>query len=211
MQQLRNDVKDYGVLKGWGIFLVCLFGFALIPILAVGAEDDALVYKILTAAFSAMIFVGIIMISSAKKLKKASIEENVEICDKIYKETCEPNIAAANSEIQKITNSMETFMREHKNLLDFLPEKYHTIMAISFMLESVKNLRADTLKEVINLYEQELHLLEQERILQNNVRMQQLQNQRMIYAMEQIKSNQEIIESNILDIKALQIVDMFRD
>ena len=225
LEEKKNSIKinPYSERKGFGIFLSIvggLFFFAFLISYSIQFIENTLFLRIMEEAPSRLITdliigissgavfaLGLFLAISAGKLRKKYVKQSTEE----YKLEAENHIKVTEKamvELKKISTETEEFNAKHGHFLDFLPAKYHNIEAISFMLEAVSNLRADTLKEVINLYEEELHHRNLERIAENNMRMQQLQNERMIYAMNQINENQERINSNLRDIKTMQIFDI---
>ena len=120
-------------------------------------------------------------------------------------------LANTAKEVEIIKDGLRKFGEENEYLMEFLPVKYRWPDAIYFMLQAVENLRADSLKEVINLYEQELHLLEQERILNNNALMQQRYNESLQQMMQVIDANQQQINSNLKFVQTLQFLNLFDD
>lgn len=75
---------------------------------------------------------------------------------------------------------------------DILPEKYRTLHAVSHLLEYVQNKRIDTLKEGLNLYEDEMSKQLQQQRLNQVVQ----QNQRMIFQNDKmIQQQREMIRA----------------
>ncbi|MBQ1233411.1 MAG: hypothetical protein IIX86_07760, partial [Clostridia bacterium] len=75
--------------------------------------------------------------------------------------------------------------------------------AVGFMLEAVQNLRADTLKEAINLYEQELkHMAAMEA-----AEMQRIQSEDMLYAMQLAQSTLDANNAILEDIRLNEYIE----
>ena len=72
------------------------------------------------------------------------------------------------------------------------------------MLEAVQNLRADTLKEAINLYEQELKHMAAMEVAE----LQRAQNENLMYLLEQAKSDIEANNEVLQDIRFMQFLNM---
>ena len=104
-----------------------------------------------------------------------------------------------------------TLQKAAKELLAFLPDTYRNAEAACYMLLAVKDGRADTLKEAMNLYEEQLHRWKMEKIAANSARMQQIHMESMRSAMQEISDNQQHIQDQLSTITALQITDMLRD
>lgn len=151
----------------------------------------------------AMVVVGLVLnILRGPKLKKYFAKAQVE-----YEEACrkcaECN-AELNEEIARIENELRTHYAEKARCVDFVPPDYRTIDAIGFMLKAVENLRADTLKEAINLYDTEL----KHRQMMEQAEIQRIQNENMMYAMEQINREQRETNRNLRTTQILQTIDI---
>ena len=216
-RRINEMPAGYSGKKGWGLFFVIfgsildlVIGITILVGLGKASNSELEDFFLGFIVILPVIFLGIILLISAKKHRKKYIIQATEEY-KIEEEKYIAYTKEATEEVKRRGAAAEDFNAKHSHFLDFLPKKYHDLMAIGFMLEAISNLRADTLKEVINLYEEELHRLTLERIAENSARMQQLQNERMLYAMEQLNENQERINSNLQDIKTMQFVDMINN
>ena len=103
---------------------------------------------------------------------------------------------------------MNKFWREHCHHLTFLPEKYQTVDAVVFMLESIRNLRADTLTAVINLYEDELYKRKQQEASMQLLYIQKQQNEQLQNAIHTIEQSQDLLHSDLQSVQALQFFDL---
>lgn len=117
-----------------------------------------------------------------------------------------------NSKIEKIQKLNGECWDTGKHFLEFLPQKYRTSQAIAFMGEAVKNLRADTLKEAINLYEDKMDRdikweLEMEEI-QEQSKVQREHMREMERLAEESAGTQKRIEDDLEKIKEMQYYDM---
>jgi len=86
-------------------------------------------------------------------------EERMECLSEELEKTKEENKVyekEVNEKIKEIEKVDKECWEVGKHFLDFLPEKYRNTQAIAFLGEAVKNCRADTLKEAINLYESKI-------------------------------------------------------
>ena len=203
LEEMKKEINynPFGGKKGWGIFLLILGVMGNISMFSSLGPINIKLCLLLCPIWSLLtIFSGIIlMLSARKQRKKYIIKATEEYKLEVEKFTLFTN--EVTKEVKRKTVEIEKFNTEYECFLDFLPKKYHSIEALGFMMEAVYNLRADTLKEAINLYEDEL-------IRKGNARMQELQYERILYAMQQINENQDRINSNLQDIKTLQFVDI---
>lgn len=59
--------------------------------------------------------------------------------------------------VKEINETLNKFKTENAAVLNNIPPDYRNFGAVSFMTNAIRNLRASTLGEAINLYEEELH------------------------------------------------------
>lgn len=130
--------------------------------------------------------VGISLIISIPVSKKQHTKKATAKYEKLKVDFEEKN-KILEDEINRLKEELDAFLGENGKYIEFLPVDYQTVHAVCFMLKSVKNLRADTLKEAINLYDQELKHLEAMAAAER----QRLQNENMLYAMELLNMNME--------------------
>lgn len=219
--------KSYGKWTGWGVFFT-IFGFVNSFLILLSGGATTLEFIVAGRGFTesdmlGMIGVGLIIIGlfimgiiglcligtarrKRKKFKKKAMQEFQDVEARI-----EPLMDEVEKQIDRLKDRLRQYAEENDHLIRFLPSSYRNPQAIGFMMKAVENLRADNLTDVINLYEQELHYLEQERILSNSAEMQRLHNESMLYAMDSINRNQERINSNLQFMQAMQFINMLDD
>jgi len=129
-------------------------------------------------------------------------------------ETKKEQLNARNKELTKTLNEQKEKINEiwagYTGYFSFLPEKYQNVYAVSFMLDAVASMRADTLKEAINLWEDELKWIKDQEQKRQYETIRQRQNEQMLAAMSELEANQELINSNLRDIKFMQYVDYMK-
>ena len=81
--------------------------------------------------------------------------------------------------------------------------------AVAFMLEAVKNLRADTLTGVINLYEEELRWRKTQSAIAQQTMLQQRQSACLNNMLNEIADNQETLHADLRSIQVLQTMELF--
>jgi hypothetical protein len=64
-------------------------------------------------------------------------------------------LSELNGRLQTLEECRVQYWKEHSECLLFLPEKYRADVCVEVMLDFVINKRADSLKEALNLYEEE--------------------------------------------------------
>lgn len=68
---------------------------------------------------------------------------------------------------EKAQRELDAFQTSNQHVLEFLPPRYRNYLATQYMALAVANCRADSLKEAINLYEEQLHRWELEQTAQS--------------------------------------------
>lgn len=187
-----------------GSIIVFLCSLIVIPCLIIdpGATIGGLIFfgaVLFISALVAIINAIILAIKRPKLEKRYNIQ--FENCQKENKEL----LAKAN----EIKDQLDNMWASCSEFYDFLPEKYQELYAVLFMLDAVKSLRADTLKEAINLWEAELKWMAEQQQKRQFEAIRQRQNEQMLAAMSAIESNQEQINSNLSDIKVMQFMDYY--
>lgn len=85
------------------------------------------------------------------------LKKNEEAYNKKYENEIKPQIEETQRNTDALTKKAEQFISENIHYIEFLPMQYRNLQAVTFMYLAVGNGRADTLKEAINLYEEQLH------------------------------------------------------
>ena len=114
-----------------------------------------------------------------------------------YKETTLPDLVKKRDELKRDLQKYAT-SKQAKLLQDTIPEDYTTIDAVSFFLLALKNQRADSLKEAINLYEIEQHNQMMLNMQENEMA---LLTQNIEISMQQLQQQEQIIKNQNFQIK----------
>lgn len=219
LEKARKDIKKepkftvvriiFGVLATYiGGFFTVTFGFAILvgilSAIVTGTMDlrlilTALPFLILALTpfwlvlfvFVVILVIGISLLISVPVSKKLHTKKATAKYENLKADFEEKN-KILEDEINRLREELDAFLAENKKHLEFLPVDYQTVHAVGFMLKAVQNLRADTLKEAINLYDQELKHLEAMAVAER----QRLQNENMIYAMQLLNRNMESMSEN---------------
>lgn len=205
-QKAKRSHRAYGARTGWGVALM-IMGFVNAVIYGLVAMIESFWAGVAVFfIFAALGFLGIFLFASArvkrKKLRNAAFKEFED-----SKSMAKDAIDFANEDHEQLRIKLLEYVEQNEGLIQFLPSNYRNPQAVGFMLKAIENLRANTITEVINLYELELHHLEQERILNNNAEIMRYNNE----LMESLNRNQERINSNLQITQALQIFNMLID
>lgn len=128
-----------------------------------------------------------------------------------WKEVATPAIQKIRQQICEIEDERDRFLNEHAYVLDFLPEDYREVMAVGYIEECIRNLRADTLKEAINLYEEQKHRWTMESLAQQMLAETELHNQIMRTGFQAIYDEQCRTTAMATNIRNLTLFNTMRD
>lgn len=146
----RDNIPTIMYMVGTIAFYVCLVCVAVGLLLAILKDTS---YFIGVLEFAVPMIIGYFLRFMGKKLESAN--------EKAYKDRLsaevKPIADEANKNIAIIKAAMNDFISKNARYIEMIPEKYRNLEAVSYMYLAVCNGRADTLKEVINLYEEQLH------------------------------------------------------
>ena len=231
LQKLKNDVDDaefeldnekekFKERKKFGSWIGPFFG-GLVGGYFIGGILIALIASIIASIFdldmnSMGIYVVIpiiivaILCGGGLAYSEAHDKSGIENAKKALT-TAENTLAndspALEAQISRIDATISQIQAKCDELCAFLPQKYRTLHAIDFMFEALDNMRADTLKEVINLYESHLSDMELKQQLNRMQIASAIQTQElqiMNSMMDKLEKNQESMSDDIADIKNMQ-------
>ena len=189
------------------IFVFCcyLFAVSIITLISTfiyfgmeGKDDRSLMPGFIAGAIIFIIISLLLLVISRIRLKKATDE-----CNQIYKYEIEPKIIEGLKEIKEIKEEAEKYGDTYCHLLDFLPVKYRNLQATSYMLMAITDQRAETLKEAMNLYEEQLHRWKLESITLQNAEMQQY----LADALDELNSQQAEANAHLSEIRQMQFIE----
>ena len=135
------------------VFFTLVFAVYLIGGLVESGSSLSAVF--ITGCFS--IFILVIFLLLVVIVSKAKLRKEEKIYNRKYELEVEPILCAEQKKLDEMERQVELFAKENFHLVEFLPMQYRNLQAISFMLVAISNGRADSLKEVFNLYEEQLH------------------------------------------------------
>ena len=151
-------------------------------------------YESVNSMFSTFFFTGLpcligVALLASIPMSKFTLAKKVEAEYQATKEINDRNIVKLEVEIQKIQEDLKEYMRQNQHKLSFIPEDYQDIQAVSFMIRVVHNLRADSLKEALNLYDLELKHQQTLAVAEQ----QRAQNENLMTAIKMVNARQEQI------------------
>ena len=151
-----------------------------------------------------MLIAGIVQKINFKKYKGSEekrIEEMGQTEDAVLEEEAQ--------KCRRIKSEKAEFLKSQASILSFLPSDYQNLHAVGFMLTAVKNCRADTLKEAINLYESELNRLAMMDELHRESKKREMQAENIAMVLQEVAQNQEDIEANLDAIRRQQQLEYY--
>lgn len=140
--------------------------------------------------------ISVFLLFFSKVLKK----KNEEKFKKIMETTVQPQIDEAQKEHTELGSTFKNFVDENFHVIEFLPMQYRDLQANSFMFLAVTNGRADSLKEAINLYEEQLHRWKLEEAAQQAAEAQEY----MALAMNELNERQAETNAHLRSIEFMQ-------
>ena len=206
-EEAKKKVGTVKVNAAPGIVLILLLSIPLSLILALYISYF---FKILgVLVFVLLCFVSLFSAIIYKKhCKRKEIKEN-EKSQKQYYATIEPARRENNKNLYCLSRERGDFRRFNSHILNVVPEHYRNNLAVAFMERVVRTGRADTIKEAINLFEQQLHMWNLENSAQRLVEQNQLQNEILNERLLEISRNQSKIESSLKNIENLEFYNTF--
>lgn len=188
----KNNSTDYAAPGGF-VVLVCIVALLFLIAAIIAGEKHAAIIALI--AFFIALAVSIVLFSIANRIDKKHKNE--------YETIILPKINMSLHNIESLEKDLETFKTEHGYVLDFLPETYRNAPAVSFMFLVISNGRADTLKEAMNLYEEQLHRWKLEAYAHQSAETQEYCSR----AMEELNSKQAQTNEHLRAIEFMQYVN----
>lgn len=170
------------------IMTILWFLPAMVCLLGIGASESFGEWLSVFMFFGLPFVIGLLLLVSIPISKYVHVQK----VEKEYLEIKERNeeaISLLESEILKIQEDLKEYLRQNQHKLSFIPEDYQDIQAVSFMIRVVHNLRADSLKEALNLYDLELKHQQTLAVAEQ----QRAQNENLMAAIKMVNARQEQI------------------
>lgn len=194
------------------VFPVYLAAFYLVAVLFI-------VGGLLTSQGGILPFVGIIFFAAGvvalfvaagivKQRKKVPEQKALEFWNSTGSPTCIEN----ESKVVQIKDELEHFRIKNESVLNFLPEDYQdNIQAVGYMIHTIKNGLADSLKEALHLYIEQEHRWEMEATMHGMARSMEMHNREMEGYMSEISAQQRVTNSRLADIEMLSFLNYIND
>ncbi len=159
------------------------------------SNSSAFFTGIIICAFSLVLIIIIpIVVNTSCKKKRV---QQAKQADEFWTTVGSPTMVENNRAIEQLRKEYSVFTDKYMYTLDFLPSQYHRMDTIAHMYSIVSSGRADTLKEVISIYEEEM-------------RWQELRNQ-LSYQQEIINENMEkLYNQQVKTNKILNEIEFFQ-
>lgn len=163
--QIDEVNKKIEQIKGYGVGCFVVMAAVVIAVF---------IHFILCILVIALSFIADAKYFTPKREQKAELYYNKSMPQLLQ------NKSAVEEELKKLYSS-----KEAKDMMEFIPDKYQSVHAANFIYEAVDNQRADTLKEALNLYEEDSH----------RTRMETMQKEQIETARESLKKQREVLDT----------------
>lgn len=139
-----------------------------------------------------------------KRCKQKTLEYQKK-ADRYWQEIAGKACANNEKTIKKIELERSCFNRDNRVFTEILPDNYRYFLAAAYMENVVRNGRADTLKEALNLFEEQRHRWE----IEASNREMIAQNARMQEQLMDISAQQARTNSHLRNIEFLEFYNTF--
>lgn len=140
----------------------------------------------------------------SRKMKKEPEKKATEFWNSIGSQTCVEN----DEKISKIRAELDNFCEKNDKCVEFLPVDYRDDRAVvSYMIHTIENGMADSIKEALNLYMEQKHRWEMEAAMRGMANAMENHNREMEAYMSEISQQQRVTNSRLADIEMLTFLD----
>lgn len=166
-EKLKN--KRFGAKKGVTLIIfasifvasIAMFAVAIFSVMFFGNNELMLQFVPPLASLIVMVLLGIeipvaIVLYRKTVYKKKNDKLQAE-AQKYYDEVFTPVLDQQYEKYTEIMEAKEKYINYRSPLLNIIPNDYQNYRAVTFFEEVVRTGRADTLKEAMNLYEEQVH------------------------------------------------------
>lgn len=152
--------------------------------------------------------VAVVSIVFAAKRTKTKKQKPAKEAEKYMAEVAAPRISENEEKIKKINDELVDFTSENKQFVSFLPVDYrYDIDAVSYMIYTIENEMASSIKEAMKLYIEQLHRWKMEEAVQGMARSAERHHREMEEYMADIRAQQEEANSRLANIETLTFLD----
>lgn len=201
----NERASKYKKKTSWASGLFVCGGLSLFTILT----DPEMLMLGLTFGIVFVVIASLLIFSAHLSLQKKTAQDKQWFKQRFDEDNSKNQ--ADNAKISQLSKESVQLLDNGKAFLEILPETYRNAEAVCFMLLAIKDGRADTLKEAINLYEEQLHRWRVENMLQDTLQMQQIHANFMNSAMQEIVNHQESINDSLASMANLQSIQFMQN
>ena len=170
-------------------------GAIMVALICVGGALLFLLFDFLPLTIAFLMFKSSGVFGKRKRKRALLKHEELEA------EVKEQNDALT-EELRMLKQAWDSYANENWRYVEFLPEDYQHTHAVGYMLKAVKNQRADSLKEAINLYYQEFESM-------TAIEQQRMMNEDLLYVLEEMNESIERNNDMIVGAQLAQAIYMF--
>ncbi len=147
-------VPSTGKMFGGPIVIYITFSLLFILLMNLITQFARTMLWLIAIAFIVCLVTAII---SNKLYQKAIDKKSIKKADAYWHSDGESIVNQSENNIATLKKEKTQFENNNVGYLNIVPPDYRDKFSIAYMLRAMVNLRADTLKEAINLLEQQLH------------------------------------------------------
>lgn len=152
---------------------------------------------------SAVVFVGLFILS--RKLTKIYRQYDAKTEEK-WKNFIDVENAVVVRHLGELCVAREKFRKEFGEFVEFIPAKYRNLQAVSYFLTMVQDERADSMKEAMRMYDEQLHRWKMENSAARTAQAQEFEAAAMmVLNSQQAQSNQYLRQ--IRDAEYIQLLN----
>lgn len=140
---------------------------------------------------------------------KRGVKKRDEQVKKYQQEVFAPARDKVMHDINGLTNERRSFLQNNTHILAPFPEQYRSNLAVAFMERAVRTGRADSLKEAINLFEEQMHRWNMENYAQQVCEQNAVTTAMMEEQLSRIANNQGKIASSLHNLENLEFYNTF--
>lgn len=164
--------------------IVLIAAFIIGPFIGI----EMIAKDVVIAIVSAIVFVVAFIVD--RKLKKIYFQHDVKT-EEEWKNFIDVEHAVVVRHLAELVDGREKFRKEFGEFVEFIPVKYRNLQAVAYFLTMVQDERADSMKEAMRMYDEQLHRWKMENSAARTAQAQEFEAAAMmVLNSQQAQSNQ---------------------
>lgn len=191
-------------------FLLFTFTFIVVDKnTAAGTTADVLDFLFILSPFILVSIPFLLVFIYKKTVVQRKEKQRKQELDKFTQTIFIPQRDKVGAAISQLEREKRIFLNNTKDILDFMPEHYRTNLAVAYLERVVRTGRADTLKEGLNLFEEQLHRWQMEGYAKQMQEERALESAMINEQLSRIASNQGKIATTLQNLENLEFYNTF--